>query len=202
MVKSQTSFFTVQHPEYPLADKYERVHFVAHCRFGFVDKAALEQEVRARVYELEEQVGYRCFFVKLETRGLEPLWLDVDFIWDLPATSPVATVVIAAVIIILGALGIIALLYMWWTVYVQEVMVFYCDQCEDEEGNFRWFQGRADYDAHLQLEHPEKWSYIDEQRDEAYWWLDLIKALPMLIGGLLAITLVSYLPKPRRREEE
>jgi len=190
----------------PIAEEYQRVHFVAHCYFHYPDIEALEKEIKARISEIEEVAGYRCFYVRTETRGLEPIWTDIDFIWDLPATeeieSPPLTVAVKVILAVLAILGILVVALIFWTIYVEEVMIFYCDQ---HDPPMRFF-GRADYDAHLKLEHPEKWEYIEEQREEAFWWLKLIEWLPMVMGMLLLMTIIAYIPRPpppppeRRRE--
>lgn len=181
--------------ELPVAPTYERVHFIAHCRFGSPDLKVLEDEVKARVVEVEEQVGYRCYFVGVKTSGVSPIWLDVDFIFDLPAESPVDPLTIGIIIAVLGlVLGIAFVLFLWWSVWHEESEVFYCDQCDTSH------QGRADYDAHLNETHPEKWAFIEEQREKAYWWTEILKNIPMVIGLMLLMSLVAYIPKPRRED--
>ena len=198
MVRSKTLTVKLQ---YPLAPKYERVHFVAHCYFGYVDVEALKKEVEQTVIsQIEDETRYRCSLVNIKTKGLAPLWLDVDFTFDLPATSPIATWVIVLIIALLSALGIIGVLFIWWTIWHEESEIFVCDQCPEDDG-YRTFKGRADYDAHLKLEHPEKWTYIEEQREDAYWWLKLLDIMPTLILALLGLTLISYIPKPKREED-
>ena len=125
--------------ERPVASKYERVHFVAHCRFGFVDEKALEEEFKAKIPEMEAEIGYRVFYRGMKVKGLEPIWLDIDFILDLPAGSPVAPVIIAAVIIILGTLGILIIIFLWWTIWHEESEIFYCDQCP-VDGDYEGFK--------------------------------------------------------------
>ena len=197
MVKSETTHFSVHSP---IAPKYERVHFVAHCRFGYVDLGALRNELLKQMWQIEEEIGYRVFLRDIKTKGMQPLWLDVDFILDLPSESPVAGWIIALIIMLLSALGIIGVLLIWWTIWHEESEIFVCDQCPEDDG-YRTFKGRADYDAHLKLEHPEKWTYIEEQRDDAYWWLKLLDIMPTMILALLGLTLISYIPKPKREED-
>ena len=153
-----------------------------------------------QIWQIEEEIGYRVFLRDIKTKGMQPLWLDVDFILDLPSESPVAGWIIALILMLLSALGIIGVLLIWWTVWHEESEVFVCDQCPEDDG-YRTFQGRADYDAHLKLEHPEKWTYIEEQREDAYWWLKLLDIMPTLILALLGLTLISYIPKPKREED-
>ena len=210
MGKSKEVTLTVESPEYPLAPKYERIHFVAHCRFSFVDEPKLEQQVINSIPQMEAQIGYKVFYKGMRIKGVEPLWTDIDFILDVPTESPIAPAILALIIAILGALGIVVVIFMWWTVWHEESELFYCDQCPyttpEGEQAFKSFKGRADYDAHLKIVHPEKWLYIDEQRDDAYWWKSLWEFLdPQILIILLAIVIVlmflpvivSYIPRGR-----
>jgi len=195
MVKSSTLTFTAK--TRPVAPKYERVHFVAHCTFQFVDVAKLEEEFKAKIPEIEEEVGYKVYYRGVKVKGIEPLWLDVDFILDLPAESPIAIVTALFILgVLAGVLAILAIAYIWWTVYHVESEIFICDQDETTH------KGRANYDAHLQAEHPEKWEYIKEQREDAYWWMKIIPIIewiPTLIPLILLIALIGLIPKPERR---
>ena len=202
MGKTEELYFDYGKGEFPPAKKYERVHFVAHCPFQYVDVAKVRRELLPKIWEIEQELGYKVYYVDTKLKGLQPFWTDIDFIFDLPCESPVATL---TVILVLGVLTLVCvalgIAYIWWTVWHEESEIFVCDQCETEEGEYRRFQGRADYDAHLQLEHPEKWEYIKEQREDAYWWTKLIDILPRLILALFGLTLISYIPKPKREED-
>lgn len=183
-----------------VAEKYERVHFVAHCRFGYVDEKELEKQVRHEVVpKVERETGYRCYYRGFKVKGLEPIWLDIDFVFDLPAGSPVAPAILALVILAIAATGVvIALVLIFWTVWHEESEIFVCEQCPD----MPTFKGRADYDAHLKMVHPEKWSYIEEQREDAYWWMKWFKP-EMILPILLLVLAIAVVPKliPERRRE-
>ena len=193
MVKSQVLSVNVEAaPEYPLAPEYERVHFVGTALFNIgITEKNLNAQADEMMSKLQEKVGYRVFLVDIKVTQ-HGLWTDVDFIMDVPygyeGSPAVALTAVMAFIVKILPWIIVGLIIVWvfWTMYIDKLKLYYCDQCP----GFPSFQGYQQYLAHLAEFHPKKY----EAASEEPWWeklAGLVKYVPWIIGGLVTITLIN-----------
>lgn len=167
----------------PLAEEYERVHFIGHAVWN---PTLTREDLLPRAEEIEEKIeqstGYRVFLVNIAIVHYPPLMTDVDFVMDVPVESPIAPLAIVAIIVALAAL-LVFIVWLFWTTYIEKVRLYYCDQ----ETPPSVFEGWLQYVAHLKEKHPAKYQAIEENRAKN-WWEEIPEAVKWIVGGVVVFT--------------
>jgi len=164
---------------------YERVHFIGHAVY---DATITADSMRARAKDIEDalllKTGKKVFVVKIMVKQYSPSMTDVDFVLDVPSSSPIAGTLLVGIITGLASL-LVAIVWLFWTVYSQTTKKYYCDQ----ETPPSIFDNWSLYLAHLEEKHPAKYSAI-EQAGSSNWW-EGPSLLTLLLGGAIAATAIT-----------
>jgi len=180
----------------PLAENYERVHYVGHALFN---PNLTKENLMGVAHEIEKQIfletGYRAFVRDIRVKHYADLYSDVDFVIDSPTESPIAPAVIigilkaiALVIAALAVLGVV--IWLFWTVYIEKEKVYVCEQCPD----FPSFSGWDQYVAHLKAAHPEKYEAVEKSGADDWFTKPIMAA-----GGVILLLIVLLMLIERRR---
>jgi len=178
----------------PVAEEYERVHFIGHALWNpTLTAEQLKAQAESIQADLQSKSGYRVFLVDIAIQQHPPFTTDVDFILDVPVASPIGPLAIVAII---AALAVILAFIVWlfWTTYVEKVKEYYCDQ----ETPPTRFDGWLAYVAHLAEFHPTKYNAIQESKTKN-WWEEIPSTIKWIVGGVVGVTaltvVIALLPK-------
>lgn len=197
----------------PLAKDYERVHFVHHyVKNDKVTRDILLPIAGQIVDKVCEDTGFLAFAVDIQVHQYA-FTTDVDFILDCPTQSPIAPVIILAILkaiaiilALIAVLGILILIFV--TIWTEKYQLYICEQHEpDAKGEYPMFQGWLNYVAHLKAEHPTKYQAVQENQ-ASNWWEGLANKavlIAIILGGALILgrgTTTVVVQREEKKEEK
>lgn len=180
----------------PIAPEYERVHFIGHAVYN---PAIKPEELKARAteieLEIEQRTGFNVFLVNVAVKHYPPFMTDVDFVMDVPTSSPIEPLTIIAILVALGVIFAF-IIWLFWTTYIDKVKIYVCDQCSD----YPSFEGWLDYIAHLKVKHSAKYDAIMEAKSTD-WWAQIPSMIKWAAGAAIAVTVVGLVTTVIQRGE-
>jgi len=186
----------------PLAELYERVHFIGHAQYDpSISEYGMKEKAEEIQADLQSRTKYAVLLKDIKVTHYPPYTTDVDFILDVPVESPIAPLAIVAIIVALGVI-LAFIVWLFWTTWVEKEKKYYCDQ----ETPPSEFDGWLQYVAHLAARHPTKYNAVKESETRP-WWEAIPKAAQWITYGIIAAgaltVLVALVPaaKEVRREE-
>lgn len=181
----------------PIAPEYERVHFIGHAAYNpGISREQLMAMASEIELEIEQRTGFNVFLVNVAVKHYPPFMTDVDYVMDVPTSSPIAFLTIIAILVALGVIFAF-IVFLFWTTWIDKLKIYVCDQCSD----YPTFEGWLDYIAHLKVKHPAKYDAIMEAKSTD-WWAKIPSMIKWVAGAAVAVTVVSliatFIPRGER----